>query len=213
MLESTLIVGTTGSGKSYLLNKILDKQERDRSAAWVLIDPKRVELFDRTDSTRCLKYAEDDASAMAAITWAYTQMQVRIDRMRSERMRETDEKPLYIIIDEFALIMRDRKRRAAYGSILSDICVMGRAAHVFVVGCTQVPTRQNVPTEIIDNINSKVVLRMDDMSRARYVFGPGTAGNIGRLPRHGYGYVRTPDMTSDEPERCTIEEIIDRLHV
>lgn len=213
MMQSTLIVGTTGSGKSYFLNQILSKQAEEKSAYWVLIDPKRVELHEWTEThkSQVLYYADNTSDFFAAVTCAYSQMMIRLDVMQQQRVKETDEPPIYVVVDEMALLMSDRKHAKAYGEMLGKIAVIGRAAHVFVIACTQVPTRKNLPNELVDNISNSIVLRLRDMSRARYVFGPGFADNIGHLAKYGEGYIMS--TCDDMPQRMSTDDMLDVLDV
>jgi len=211
MLASTLIVGTTGSGKSYFLNQILTKQAEDHSAMWVLIDPKRVELHKWTKSHphNVLYYADSTGDFFAAVSCAYTQMMIRLDVMQQRGVKETDEAPIYVVVDEMALLMADSQHRKSYGEMLGKIAVIGRAAHVFVIACTQVPTRKNLPNELVDNITNSVVLRLRDMSRARYVFGPGF--DFSHLPKYGVGYIMT--TFDDQPRRMDTSDMLDEMEV
>ena len=80
-----------------------------------------------------------------------------------------------------------------------------------MIPCTQVPIRRKILNEIRDSMTNKVVLRLDDMSRARFVLGTGMSDYIGALPRYGFGYVKTPDM--DRPEKLDTDGIIKALEV
>lgn len=211
MLASTIIVGTTGSGKSYFLNQILSKQAEENSAMWVLIDPKRVELhkWSKTNPNNVMYYADSTDDFFAAVSFAYSQMMIRLDIMQQHGLKETEEKPIYVVVDEMALLMSDRKHSKAYGEMLGKIAVIGRAARVFVIACTQVPTRKNLPNELVDNITNSIVLRLRDMSRARYVFGPGY--DFAHLPKYGVGYIMT--VFDDQPQRMNTDEMIEYMEV
>ena len=212
MLASTLIVGTTGSGKSYFLNQILSKQAEENSAMWVLIDPKRVELHKWTKShaQNVLYYADNTSDFYVAVNAAYSQMMIRLDVMQQKGITETDEKPIYVVVDEMALLMSDRKHAKSYGEMLGKIAVIGRAAHVYVIACTQVPTRKSLPNELVDNITNSVVLRLRDMSRARYVFGPGF-DFTGHLPAYGVGYLMS--TFDDQPRRMDTSDMLEEMEV
>lgn len=213
MLQHTLIVGTTGAGKSYLENAMIDKMMERHDAQFVMLDPKRTELWDYApaDGVDVLKYADTPADFYDAIMYAHTMMMMRFDKMKSKHIKEWDGMPIYVVVDEMGALMNDRRHKKAYAELLGNIGMMGRAAKVFMILCTQVPTRQNVPNEIRDNMTNKVVLRLDDMSRARFVLGSGMSEYIGPLPRYGYGYVKTPDM--DRPEKLDTDGIIKALEV
>lgn len=210
MLQHTLIVGTTGSGKSWLENKLIERLHEDKAAQFILIDPKRVELKRWKGGPDCLAYAKDESGYRDAIVRAYDHMQLRFDQMEESDLTEYDGDPIYVVVDEMGVLMNGSSRdRRMYGSMLGDIAMAGRAARVFLVLCTQLPTRENLPNSIRDNMTNKVVLRLDDMGRARFVLGGGSA--VGELPRYGAGYVKTPDMM--HAQRMTTDEIIKALGV
>ena len=210
MLQHTLIVGTTGSGKSWLVNMIIEKLHGDDAARFIFIDPKRVELKKWKGGADCIAYAKDESGYRDAIVRAYDLMQLRFDKMEEEDVTEYQGPPVYVFVDEMGVLMNGSSRdRRMYGSLLGDIAMAGRAAKVFLVLCTQLPTRENLPNSIRDNMTNKVVLRLDDMGRARFVLGGGSA--IGDLPRYGVGYVKTPDMM--HPRRMDVSEIIEALDV
>lgn len=203
MLQHTLIVGTTGSGKSYLECMMVRRLVADHSARLVLVDPKRTELWEFADGPDTIAYSDDPQGHYDAIVRAYDQMNMRFGKMKREHQREYDGLPLYVFIDEAGALMNDKRHRKAYTEMLGNIAMMGRSARVFIVWATQVPTRQNVPNEIRDNFPNKVVLRLDGMSRARYVFDCEPQGGFAQLPRYGQGYVRTPDMI-EGPRRMDV---------
>lgn len=202
MLQHTLVCGTTGSGKSYLENMMVEQMAKGHRARLVLIDPKRTELWQWAGSPDTIAYSDNPSSHYDAIIRAYDQMNLRFSSMRSKGQREYDGLPLYVFVDEAGALMNDHKHKKAYTEMLGNIAMMGRSARVFIVWCTQVPTRQNIPNEIRDNMPNKVCLRLDMQDRARFVFGNGY--EFGPLPRVGYGYVRTPDML-DGPRKMAVD--------
>lgn len=203
MLDHTLIVGTTGSGKSYLEGMMIRRMLAGHSARLVLVDPKRTELWEWAEEPDVVAYSDDPQGHYDAIVRAYDQMNLRFDRMRRDHVKVYDGLPLYVFIDEAGALMNDKRHRKSYVEMLGNIAMMGRSARVFLVWATQVPTRQNVPNEVRDNFTNKVVLRLDVMGRARYVFGCEPEGGFAQLPRYGQGYVRTPDML-DGPRRMDV---------
>ncbi|MDD6567005.1 MAG: FtsK/SpoIIIE domain-containing protein [Parafannyhessea umbonata] len=212
MLQHTLIVGTTGAGKSYTERLILDRLVADKLSTFVLVDPKRVELADYAEGmnkrSKCMAHAEDPSETYDAITSVYTQMMMRFDAMKRGKVREWEYGPLYLFVDEMGAIMNDHRHRKMYAEMIGNITMMGRAARVFCVLATQVPTRENIPNSIRDNMTNKVCLRLDNPSRARYVFGPGF--EFEQLPRVGKCYVQTPDILG-APKRVEVGDELMRV--
>ena len=210
MLSHTLIVGTTGSGKSYTERLIIDRLVKER-AQLALVDPKMVELVDYSGYDYTYGYSDNASDTHSLIVKVYAEMMMRFDSMKEKHVKEWDGKPLYLFVDEMGALMNDHRHRKEYGELLGDIGMMGRAARVFLVLCTQIPTRENIPNSIRDNMVNKVVLRLDDMARARFVLGTGTGQYLEDLPRIGKCYVKTPDM--GRPERADVSDVCSMLDV
>lgn len=211
MLQHTLIVGTTGAGKSYAERKIISDLLDGKKAQVILVDPKMMELIDFEGNPMCVMHAGNPSETHDAILRAYSEMKMRFDSMKQRKIREWDSLPLYLFVDEMGALMNDHRHRREYGEVIGDITMMGRAARVFCILCTQVPTRENLPNSIRDNMTNKVCMRLDDSSRARFVLGTGNGGCYEDLPRHGKCYVKTPDML--RPERIDTDDVCRVLDV
>jgi DNA segregation ATPase FtsK/SpoIIIE-like protein len=200
MLQHTLIAGVTGSGKSYLETQIIIPKLIESGADLILIDPKMVELVDFRK--QALMYANNDSAAHDAVSFAYDLMMQRFGKMADEGVKESNERPLYLIVDEMAALMADKKHAKSYSTYFSKIALLGRSAHVFLILCTQAPTRKNLPEGVKDNVNWRVMLRQEDTSRYVYVLGKG-ANDLAPLPLYGEAYVMTPKMIA--PRRMTVD--------
>lgn len=211
MLQHTLIVGTTGSGKSYTEHLIIDKIISEKFGTLILVDPKKMELCDYDGAPSTLQYADNATDIHSALIHAYDLMMIRFSEMKKKHQKTCEEPPVYVFVDEMGALMNDHKHRKQYGEILGDITMMGRAARVFAVLCTQIPTRENLPNSIRDNMVNKVCLRLDDVSRAHFILGNGANDIYEQLPKIGYGYVKTPDMY--QPEKISIDDVCEKLDV
>ena len=186
---NTLIAGTIGAGKSWTEEKILEALINQGGNMFVLLDPKKVELYKYRNNVGVLQYADDEESIHEALTFCYELMVSRFDDMRAKGQDNTDEPHVFVFCDEMAFIMMSKYKKE-YARIMGEICVIGRAARVHLVLCTQVATQDVIPAVIRDNMTNIVCLRQRDAGKYRYLLGE----YPGRLPSIGKAYVLTPDM-------------------
>lgn len=193
-----LIAGATGSGKSVILNGLIYEAlyKAPCEAQLILCDPKRVELSRYKDLPHVLRLAKDTASIDAALREAYQIMMARFARMEQSGQVETDERDIYVIVDEFAkLVLRgaDREENKLKKSIeasIEEIAELGRAAHVHLILATQAPNRQTLKANITLNLVSRVALHCDSAIESRQIIGRAGAE---LLPRYGELLYKTPE--------------------
>lgn len=185
-----LIAGSTGSGKSVLINGIIYTSlfYSPNRVELILIDPKRVELAAYKDLPHCIRYASEPRDMAAALTEAIDTMEQRYKVMQQQRAKEWDGGHLYIIIDEFADLMTTQKAETL--PQLLRIAQLGRAARVHLIAATQRPTTDIINGQIKVNMDSRVALRCPTAQDSRNIIGIKCAET---LPRYGYGYYTTPE--------------------
>lgn len=201
---NTLIAGVIGSGKSYTENLIIDKVKRDPDVQMVLIDPKKVELAEYRNLPSCLWYADDAQSIYDTLCKVYDLMESRYQQMQANGLKETEEPHVMVFVDEMAFLMQSSQKKE-YVRMMNQITLLGRAARIHLILCTQVSTQDVIPACIRDNMTNIVCLRQRDAGKYRYLLGTFP----GRLPMIGYGYLFTPDMA--RPEKMKVEDIWDRI--
>ena len=95
MLKQThlLIAGSTGSGKSVLINTLIYTALFRSPAAvrFVLIEPKRVELVDYSELPHTLKYASEPPEIITALNASIAEMEARYKRMQAQRQKKSTE--------------------------------------------------------------------------------------------------------------------------
>lgn len=206
MLGHTLIAGDTGSGKSWTENKIVKKLIEQESEL-ILIDPKKLELEEY--KPHALIYADEPHDISAAIRTAYAKMHARIMDTKSKGLKEYTGKPLYIVIDEMLPITMN-KDFAKDGTLyyIEQIAILGRAARIFLIICTQKATRKSIPDMVKTCFYTRICLRQFDKRDYRYVLDE----NVEPL-RELYGecYIRTAGqeavkMQSDDVIRVLFPE-------
>ena len=194
MSYNTLIAGVIGSGKSFTEKNIIEQIKRQPDVQMVLIDPKRVELIQYRNMANTLWYADSEESIYETLCNVYDLMDMRFERMRAEGQTCSREPHVFVFVDEMAFLMQSNKKKD-YVHMLNQITLLGRAAHIHLILCTQVSTQDVIPACIRDNMTNIVCLRQRDAQKYRYLLG----SFPGRLPMIGYGYVFTPSM--DKPEK------------
>lgn len=174
----TLIAGTTGSGKSVLLNAcILELIQNDTDCYF--FDLKRVELKEYRNSMACKGYITEPADICPALDEIVMEMDRRFANMDG---KETDAKHIYIIIDELA----DTLTQKGVLERLVKIGRLGRAAHIHLFCATQDPSRMSLPAQLAQNFTCTVALRCRSDVESRQVIGVSGAED---LPQYGYGYM------------------------
>ena len=201
----SLIAGTTGSGKSVLLNSVICEGLKRDYQFW-FIDLKRVELNQYKKTKNCLAYATEPETAIALLDDIIDDMDEEYDRMEAKGVKETDRPHRYLVIDELADLVSTK-------GVLEKIVKigrLGRAAHIHTIGATQDPSRFTLSAQLMQNITCAVALRCKTAIESRQIIGTDGAET---LPQYGKGYVSTYKgvtkvdipLTPDEEMRDVIE--------
>lgn len=188
MLGHTLIAGVAGSGKSYTEHKFIDKA-LESGAEVVLLDPKMVELREYIGRKGVVQYANDmDDIAYALDDQTYF-MDMRYNEMIEKGLKTYDGKDRYIFLDETADLMVLKKQQSV--KPLNRLSMLGRAAKVWLVLCTQRATADIIPRSIVINLDNIICLRQAKPIDSQQLIGRSGAE---KLPRIGYTFLKTPDL-------------------
>jgi len=185
-----LIAGASGSGKSVVINGIIYTQLLhcpDRSA-FILLDPKRVELVQYRNCPHVLIYASEPQDMINALEQTISIIERRYRQMQQEGIRKYNGSDVYVIIDELADLMTTDRRHVL--PLLQRICQIGRAAKVHLIAATQCPLAKVIPTEIKVNFDSCVGLHTRSAQDSRNILG---SAGCEQLPRYGQAYYMTPE--------------------
>lgn len=179
-----LVAGSTGSGKTILLNGLIISllyQNSPRDLKLILIDPKRVELTAYDDIPHLLTpVITDHQRTINVLKWAVEEMERRFQLLQevgardilTYRQRHKDylEKPmpyLVIIIDELADLM------AAHGRDIEAAVVrlaqMARAVGLHLVVSTQRPSVEVITGLIKANITSRIAFQVASQVDSRTI--------------------------------------------
>ena len=181
-----LIAGASGSGKSVLLNGIISTLlyrfplDVAGGAQFVLIDPKRVELYPYRNLPHTLCYACEPTDMVEALKYAMRVCETRYEDMQLRGLRKYDGADIYVVIEELADLMTTNKR--AVQPLIQRLCQIGRASRIHVVCLTQCPLARILTTEIKVNFDGIVALRTRSAQDSRNIIGVNGAE---RLPQYG----------------------------
>lgn len=85
--------------------------------------------------------------------------------LNSMKLRDEKSKPFYVVIDELLVLCMDKNITAA----ITDLLAIGRHYNVFIVGISQIGTKENIKFK--DLFNSRVCFRQVEESSYRAVLG------------------------------------------
>lgn len=185
-----LIAGSTGSGKSVLLNTLIYTSllKSPSKVELILIDPKRVELIDYKPLPHTLLYASEPLEIVYALKYAVDLMETRYKAMQLHREKKSNESDIYVIVDEFADLMTTQKKETF--PLLVRIAQLGRAANIHLILATQRPTSDIINGQIKVNIDNRVALRCPTSRDSQNIINTRGAET---LPKYGFGYYLTSD--------------------
>ena len=173
-----LIAGATGSGKSVMLNLFIHDllSEPPGKVAFILIDPKMVELCMYRDLPHTVYYADTRDKITYALRAAIKIMTDRYTEMQQAGLRKYDGGDLYVIIDEYAdLIVTDKK---TVEPMILRIAQLGRAAKVHLIIATQRPTRDIITGAVKVNIDNRFALHCPTAQDSRNIIGQNGAETL-----------------------------------
>ena len=197
-----MIAGTTGSGKSVLLNAILTSliyKSTPNELKFIMIDPKMLELSIYEDIPHLLHpVVTEPVKAAAALKWAVAEMETRYKLLSDEGVRdiETHNKNIemedsdtkwerwlpyiVIVIDELADLMMVAPNEIKES--VTRLSQKARAAGIHLIVATQRPSvdivagllKANFPTRISFHVSSKIDSRIIlDTGGAESLLGKG----------------------------------------
>ena len=181
-----LVAGTTGSGKSVMLNGLLTSlllTTDPRQVKMVLIDPKRVELspFGRIPHL-ITPVVTDVKKAANALQWAVAEMERRyevLEKMGSRsldgyNMRAETQMPyVVIVIDELADLMM--QAGAKVEDSIVRLAQKARAVGIHLVVATQRPSVDVITGMIKANIPSRIAFAVSSQVDSRVILDGGGA--------------------------------------
>jgi S-DNA-T family DNA segregation ATPase FtsK/SpoIIIE len=192
-MPHVLVAGTTGSGKSVLINSWICSllyRTSPNEVRLIMVDPKRVELIGYNGIPHLLTpvIVEPD-KILSALRWAMTEMENRYKQFAEVGVRNIDgfnelsgfqAMPFIVIfIDELADLM-------AYAPVevedaICRLAQMARATGIHLVVSTQRPSVDVITGLIKANIPSRIAFNVSSMVDSRVIIDmPGAEKLLGR---------------------------------
>lgn len=184
-LAHILIAGTTGSGKSCLLNSLIIQIIGFSNAHLILIDPKNgaeFGIYEQDTSNAVAHVAKDTYDAVKWLKNAVNIMEQRYTEMSGKGLKKHDGSRLIVVIDELADLMMTSK--AEVEEYIIRIAQKGRAAGVHLIVATQDPRasvvtgliKYNLPTKVcLATANARHSMNVIDNGQAAHLLGKGDA--------------------------------------
>lgn len=227
----TLIAGTTGSGKSVLMQNIILSiacTNTLEEAKILLIDPKLgVDYFAFEDLPHLGGgLVEDQPEAITRLNELLVEMDRRyvvLKLNRCSNIFELNRKSnpsermpcLWVIHDEFAEWMMTDEYKETVSNVVSRLGVKARAAGIFLIFAAQRPDSQVMPMQLRSNLGNRLVLRVDSEATSEIALGGekgaerllGRGHVVAKLEGHpGLIYGQVPLISSEE-----IRSIVDAI--
>lgn len=216
-----LIIGQTGSGKSYCLyNFILQMLTKSNPYELYIADPKHSGLYVLGKKINP-KYA---ASSVEEIIGLLRIFQSRMEERKQEfsqklllkldsDFKNFDLTPIFLIIDEYSsfrasLTRCDKKTRDFADEVIGNVVREGRQLGCFCIIAQQQSNATNLPTEIRENIPFKIILGMAE--RQTYMTALGVyPDNAKRHFDRGQGILVYPQIATPENPAVTSVATLD----
>ena len=171
----TLVAGSTGSGKSILVQNIvlgIAATNRPDQSRIVLIDPKAGVDYFAFDALPHLDgpIIDEEGSALARLEGLVEEMQrryalfkaARVANVQAYNAKAAEPLPLlWVIHDEFADWMQVDSYRAGVETVVNRLGVKARAAGIYLVFAAQRPDNTVFPMQLRSNLGNRLVLRVD----------------------------------------------------
>jgi len=185
-----LIAGSTGSGKSVIINGLIYTLliKDPANVGLILIDPKRVELVQYKNTCCCMRYASEQEAMIRILDYAVDLMEQRYREMQKRKLRSYSGKKIYIFVDELADLLTTSKKQVLPN--IQRLAQLGRAAQIHLILATQRPTKDIISGQLKVNLDSRMALRVPTAVDSRNIINVAGAED---LPRYGQGYYLTPE--------------------
>lgn len=192
-MPHVLIAGTTGSGKSVMMNSVICSLLFRASPAevrFILVDPKRVEFTSYNDIPHLMTpVIVEPEKILSALKWAMAEMDRRYKTFAEEGVRNIEgynEKLgfqaipyIVIVIDELADLMMFAPVEVE--DAIARIAQMARATGIHLVIATQRPSVNVITGLIKANIPTRIAFNVSSMVDSRVIIdGPGAEKLLGK---------------------------------
>lgn len=192
-MPHVLIAGTTGSGKSVLMNAIIATilfRASPSEVKLILVDPKRVELTDYNDIPHLLTpVIVEPEKILSALKWATAEMDRRYKLFHEAQVRNISSYNelsgfqalpyIVIVVDELQNLMEFAPVEVEDNIV--RLAAMARATGVHLVIATQRPSVDVITGLIKANIPCRIAFNVSSMIDSRVIIDqPGSEKLLGK---------------------------------
>jgi energy-coupling factor transporter ATP-binding protein EcfA2 len=194
-MQSLLIAGSTGAGKSNVLNAMLCtliKYNDPRRLRLVLVDlkggvelspykalPHIQEVLGPDEDGKPQKIVKRKEDVLPALGWVIREVDRRAALLEAKEVRDIGDynqhwgplPHIIVVIDEYADVKTEPKLGAQAEELLINVSNRGRAAGVHVILCTQSPTSEVVSGRVKNAMPAKLVFAMANEHTSQAVLG------------------------------------------
>ena len=183
----TLIAGSTGSGKSVLMQNIIlaiAATNTPEQAKIILIDPKQGVDYFLLDALPHIDggVIDDQTTAAARLEELVVEMDRRYATFKAGKVSDLDAynagvppgkrlPTIWLIHDEFAEWMLTESYREAAALAVQRLGVKARAAGIHLVFAAQRPDVQVMPVQLRDNLGNRLILRVSSEGTSEIALG------------------------------------------
>lgn len=183
----TLIAGSTGSGKSVLMQNIIlgvIATNTPSRAKITLIDPKQGVDYFQFDGLPHLEggVIDEQGNALQKLRELVAEMDGRYAKFKSARVNnlssynrkvsEAERMPVvWVIHDEFAEWMMVENYKEEVTSLVGRLGVKARAAGIYLVFAAQRPDANVMPMQLRANLGNRLILRVDSEGTSEIALG------------------------------------------
>jgi len=183
----TLIAGSTGSGKSVLMQNLIlgiAVTNRPEEAQITVIDPKLGVDYFAFEGLPHLNSGIIDTQerSIEVLNGLVTEMDRRYSILRENRVSsvsDLNKKPngtvklptLWVIHDEFAEWMMTENYKEQVSNIVSRLGVKARAAGIYLIFAAQRPDVTVMPPQLRANLGNRLILRVDGEGTSEIALG------------------------------------------
>lgn len=199
-----LIAGTTGSGKSVMLNNIicclLRNAKKECRPSFTMIDTKRVELSMYRNLPDC-DIATTAEQAVELLEGVCYRLESRYAMMESQGIRKisSDYFRHIVVIEELGDLMM--ATNGAVEKYIVKIAQLGRACGVHLIVATQHPVVRVITGAIKANISCRIALQVTSGIDSRNILGHNGAE---KLKGKGDCLLKLPDKANEIHLQCPL---------
>lgn len=228
----TLVAGTTGSGKTVLVQMMLldiAATNSSKLTKFYLIDPKggmdyqpllrlphlAHELV--TDQTKATEIFESINAEMERRKKVLTEAGCRDIAQFNSRAAKDDRLPvLWVIHDELAAWSADKEYKEAVYALLKKLATQSRAMGIYLIFIAQRPDNEVFPMQVRANIGNRLVLKLNDEETSNIALGQAGAEKLlgkGHMLAKLEGklvHAQAPFLHDDE-DNNEIEQAVDMI--